>query len=135
MRGASSVTALDIDENSVAAARETLATHGSRLGHWSARVASVFQLSPETIGTFDVVYSWGVLHHTGDMWRALETAAHLVKPGGLFCIAIYCATLADGFCKTEKRFYSHASKPVQWAARQLYMAALLAGYTVKGRNP
>jgi SAM-dependent methyltransferase len=41
------------------------------------------------LGTFDVVYSWGVLHHTGEMMRALELAQQRVAPGGLLAIAIY----------------------------------------------
>ena len=35
------------------------------------------------LGQFDVVYSWGVLHHTGAMWQALENVARLVVGGGL----------------------------------------------------
>jgi len=35
------------------------------------------------------VYSWGVLHHTGKMWQALDNVAPLVKPGGQLFIAIY----------------------------------------------
>ncbi|PKN00392.1 MAG: class I SAM-dependent methyltransferase [Elusimicrobia bacterium HGW-Elusimicrobia-2] len=42
-----------------------------------------------SLGTFDIVYSWGVLHHTGDMWQACDNAAKLVKPGGLLYIALY----------------------------------------------
>jgi 2-polyprenyl-3-methyl-5-hydroxy-6-metoxy-1,4-benzoquinol methylase len=38
---------------------------------------------------FDVVYSWGVLHHTGAMWDALANVVALVKPGGRLFIAIY----------------------------------------------
>lgn len=37
----------------------------------------------------DVVYSWGVLHHTGDMWKAIDLTSHCVKPGGQFWLAIY----------------------------------------------
>ena len=41
------------------------------------------------LGQFDVVYSWGVLHHTGAMWQALENIAPLVASGGQLFIAIY----------------------------------------------
>lgn len=43
----------------------------------------------ESLGTFDVVYSWGVLHHTGSMWRAIDLVSRRVKPGGLFEVALY----------------------------------------------
>ncbi|MBA2671874.1 MAG: class I SAM-dependent methyltransferase, partial [Gemmatimonadetes bacterium] len=42
-----------------------------------------------SLGTFDVVYSWGVLHHTGAMWNALAAAADRVKSGGKLFVAIY----------------------------------------------
>ncbi|MGB3635280.1 MAG: class I SAM-dependent methyltransferase, partial [Rubrobacteraceae bacterium] len=43
----------------------------------------------ESLGEFDIVYSWGVLHHTGDMWLALENAARPVTVGGRLFVAIY----------------------------------------------
>lgn len=42
-----------------------------------------------SLGDFDVVYSWGVLHHTGKMRAAIESASARVRPGGWFAIAIY----------------------------------------------
>src|SRR5437868_2113850 len=65
--GASEVVALDIDGDSVATTRRLLQSNASGRP-WSAMEASVFQLQPNSIGPFDVVYSWGVLHHTGDMY-------------------------------------------------------------------
>ena len=87
-------------------------------------------MSPETTGQFDVVYSWGVLHHSGDMWPAIETAAKLVKPGGQFMIAIYATT-----ARIEKRIYSGAPGAMQWAMRHMFIGALFSAQLLRGRNP
>lgn len=42
-----------------------------------------------SLGPFDIVYSWGVLHHTGYMWKALDYVSYPVAPGGKLFIAIY----------------------------------------------
>ena len=113
--GATHVTCVDIDENSVAATRQTLsgfAPHDA----WTAEVASVFNLA----GQYDVVYSWGVLHHTGDMRRAVRHAASLVKPGGLLAIALYAKTPLCRFWKVFKRVYSRAPRPAQNVAGAIY---------------
>jgi SAM-dependent methyltransferase len=41
------------------------------------------------LGQFDYVYSWGVLHHTGAMWQALDNVVGLVCTGGKLFISIY----------------------------------------------
>ncbi len=79
--GALRVVGVDIDADSVAASRGTLARFAPD-SDARFEVVSVFDMSPETHGGFDVVYSWGVLHHTGDMYRALAVAASLVGGGG-----------------------------------------------------
>jgi 2-polyprenyl-6-hydroxyphenyl methylase/3-demethylubiquinone-9 3-methyltransferase len=42
-----------------------------------------------SLGQFDIVYSWGGLHHTGDIWAALGNVATMVGPGGRLFVSIY----------------------------------------------
>ena len=104
-------------------------------GPWRVRPASVFELSPERDGTFDIVYSWGVLHHTGDLWAALARAAAMTAPDGWLAVALYRRTMFCGFWRREKRRYAGAGPGVQRAARALYETAFAAGLVATGRSP
>ena len=132
--GAATVLATDIDENSVSATHDLLEKYAPN-GKWEARIVSVFDASPGDLGTFDVVYSWGVLHHTGDMWNAIERATTFVKPGGQLAIAIYAKTPVDFMWKVEKRIYAYSPAAVQWVLRQLFVAAMMAAKIVRRKNP
>lgn len=58
--------------------------------NWRVEQGSVLDRSYlARLGMFDVVYSWGVLHHTGAMWQAMENVDPLVAPKGKLFIAIY----------------------------------------------
>jgi SAM-dependent methyltransferase len=85
-----SVVSFDYDPASVACALELRRRFADSSDDWIVREGSV--LDPaflDTLGTFDVVYSWGVLHHTGALWRAMDLAIARVGPRGSFYVAIY----------------------------------------------
>lgn len=87
--GVERVVAFDYDPKSVEASRLSHA-HAGNPPNWEIRHGSVLDESfMRSLGTFDIVYSWGVLHHTGDVWRAIRNAAVPVRQGGLFYIALY----------------------------------------------
>jgi len=84
------VRSLDYDPASVACAEELRARYFPDDPAWTIAEGSVLDVAfMEAQGRYDIVYSWGVLHHTGDMWRALENAALPVAPGGRLFISIY----------------------------------------------
>lgn len=110
--GADHVTAIDIDQDSVATTRSVL-TRFSHTDDWTATAMSVFEATPERLGRFDIVYSWGVLHHTGAMYDAIRAAASLVAPEGDLCVALYAKTPLCRFWRAEKWLYSRSPRVVQ----------------------
>lgn len=84
---------------------------------WTIEEGNVLDINYlKSLGQFDIVYSWGVLHHTGNMWMALENVAPLVVEGGKLFISIYNNQgFASLFWTTLKKFYNRSSKPLKWA--------------------
>jgi 2-polyprenyl-3-methyl-5-hydroxy-6-metoxy-1,4-benzoquinol methylase len=84
------VHSFDFDPKSVACTRELRKNYFREDESWKVEEASVLDSDfMKSLGPFDVVYSWGVLHHTGRLWSALENAQERVAPGGKFFIALY----------------------------------------------
>lgn len=84
------VHSLDYDPQSVACTAELRRRYFPEDAAWTVEEGSALDTEYiKSLGSFDVVYSWGVLHHTGEMWRALDNAQHPVNPGGRLFIAIY----------------------------------------------
>jgi 2-polyprenyl-6-hydroxyphenyl methylase/3-demethylubiquinone-9 3-methyltransferase len=84
------VHSFDYDPHSAGCTQELRRRYFPHDSQWNVEQGSALDASyVASLGQFDVVYSWGVLHHTGDMWTGLENASHAVAPGGKLFIAIY----------------------------------------------
>jgi 2-polyprenyl-6-hydroxyphenyl methylase/3-demethylubiquinone-9 3-methyltransferase len=129
--GAARIVAVDLDPIAVETTRAVLAQHAPQIPT-EVRQLSVFELAPETSGSFDVVYSWGVLHHTGAMHEALQRAARMVASGGQVAFALYHRTRMCGFWRREKRWYAAASPRAQRAARAIYTALMRLRFGLTG---
>lgn len=88
--GCNKITSMDIDQFSIRATNYTKDNFwkGGSID-WSVHQHSIMDTPLVPDQSFDIVYSWGVLHHTGDMWSAIRNAVKAVKPGGLFHVALY----------------------------------------------
>jgi SAM-dependent methyltransferase len=127
--GAGPIRSLDYDPKSVACTRELRERYYAGDARWTVEQGSALDAAYlRGLGTFDVVYSWGVLHHTGAMWQAIENTMALVAPGGTLFIAIYRDQgLLSRLWRGVKRLYN-ASLPT----RLLVMALFCTFFFVQG---
>jgi 2-polyprenyl-6-hydroxyphenyl methylase/3-demethylubiquinone-9 3-methyltransferase len=138
--GAKNVLSIDYDVDSVECCTEIKRRFSPDAAHWDIRQGSVLDssfLAP--LGAWDVVYSWGVLHHTGNMMQAMSNVAPLVSDGGALFVSIYNDQgFRSRFWKLLKRIYN---------ANGLFSAIILlvwipyfflrtfVGRVIRGQNP
>lgn len=116
--GANKVLSFDYDPNSVAATRFVWEQTG-KPSNWTISQGDILDDAfVSTLGKWNLVYSWGVLHHTGSVWRAIHNASRCVADGGLFYIALYSEDVQSDpdYWLKVKREYNEASK---WTRRKM----------------
>ncbi len=133
------IHSFDYDPHSVACTQELRRRFFPADESWNIEEGSALDVEYlQKLGQFDVVYSWGVLHHTGSMWAALANVAGLAAPHGKLFIAIYND---QGSVSTRwrlvKRIYNRVPRPLKpfWAGIAIapteFKAATVA--VVRGR--
>ena len=135
------VRSFDYDPQSVACARELRRRFFPEDPAWEIGEGSALDaVFLASLGEFDVVYSWGVLHHTGDLHRAIALVAGRVRPGGLLFVSVY-NDQGSGSRRwlRVKRLYNRLPRParpllVAWHAAW-HEARYAAGRLRAGKNP
>jgi 2-polyprenyl-6-hydroxyphenyl methylase/3-demethylubiquinone-9 3-methyltransferase len=133
------VHSFDYDPQSVACTNELRRRYFPADPAWIVERGSALDASYlRELGLFDVVYSWGVLHHTGQMWQGLENVVTPVAPGGRLFIAIYNDTGTQSRrWRSIKRIYNELPKlgrmPFALAVTAPAELKALAAATMRGR--
>ncbi|HEX8145394.1 MAG TPA: class I SAM-dependent methyltransferase [Pyrinomonadaceae bacterium] len=134
------VHSFDYDPQSVACTEELKRRYFADDADWRVEQGSVLDADyMRALGQFDVVYSWGVLHHTGAMWQALDHARLPVAMGGKLFIAIYNdQQMRSRLWLRVKRIYC-SSPAGRVIVPAIFIPYFIAGGFIKdllrGRNP
>ena len=131
---ASRVLSFDYDANSVAATESIRHQREAPL-NWQVTRGSILDSAfCASLGRFDVVYSWGVLHHTGSQWDAIRNLRHFIGEKSLVYIALYATEIyqnpSPDYWLRIKRTYNKAT-----AARKRLMEWDYVWRYLLGRDP
>jgi 2-polyprenyl-3-methyl-5-hydroxy-6-metoxy-1,4-benzoquinol methylase len=137
--GAARIHSFDFDPDSVACT-EVLRHRYAPGSQWTVERGSALDLEYlASLGEWDIVYSWGVLHHTGDMWKGLEGVTRLVRPGGLLFISIYNdqGPVSRRWTTVKKLYNAGPIKRVMVTSgiMSYFMGQWLLADVVRRRNP
>jgi SAM-dependent methyltransferase len=135
--GAEKVLGIDIDPVSVETSRENAKQWLKGGGDISFVHGSALDAAQmDALGMFDIVYSWGVLHHTGNMERSIENTVRRVKSGGLLMIAIYNRHSSSAGWKLVKWLYNRSNRFGQRLLIWIFTPIIfVAKWIATGENP
>jgi SAM-dependent methyltransferase len=130
------IISFDIDPRSVETTERIRDAYGDA-SRWEIAAGSVLDTAfLATIQPAEVVYSWGVLHHTGKMWEAVRNAATLVRNSGLFYTGLYTTdSRSDHWTRTKKRYNRASRFGKRFMEMKHVIRYLLLSNLARGRNP
>jgi SAM-dependent methyltransferase len=133
------LVSFDYDPDSVATTRRLSILVGQP-AHWRIEQGSILDDDyVSRLGQFDIVLAWGVLHHTGDQWKAIKNAASLIAPSGVFYLALYTSDIfvdpPPEFWLDVKRRYNRSGSVGKRRLEAWYMIQHLVGLLKDGQNP
>lgn len=138
--GAARVVSFDYDADSVATTLKVREFAGAP-PHWEVMQGSVLDAGfMATLPEADIVYSWGVLHHTGAMWPAVRNAAMPLKRDGVFYIALYSSDMyvrppAAYWLALKRRYNLAGPRGKRWLEWRYALRWHILPALAKGRNP
>ncbi|MBF0299194.1 MAG: class I SAM-dependent methyltransferase [Oligoflexia bacterium] len=134
------VHSFDYDNNSVQCANTLKEKYFPGDSLWTIEQGSALDANYlSSIGKYDIVYSWGVLHHTGSMYAALSNVILPMKANSKLFVSIYNTQLTTGFWKKIKKIYISSSQIERSLLIAIFFVFFFLSYLIKDlitpRNP
>lgn len=133
--GVREIVSFDYDPNSVETTR-LLHEKVGKPSNWTIQQGSVLNKEfMDSLGKFDFVYSWGVLHHTGSQWNAINNAIDSVSDDGVFYIALYDSDVyvnpGPKYWLDIKKKYNGAGKLKRYVMEMDYIRNIVCGKNIR----
>lgn len=137
--GAVRVDGFDVNPNSIECSLENRARFQEELPD---EVVPHFELKDVLQDTeiiklpeYDIVYSWGVLHHTGNMLAAMRNAASRVNPEkGMLVLALYNRHWTSPIWAKIKAFYNACPRLVKMLLNWIFVPIMFVGAAISTRS-
>jgi 2-polyprenyl-3-methyl-5-hydroxy-6-metoxy-1,4-benzoquinol methylase len=134
--GADRIVSVDIDPNSVKSTELIKSRFAQQGADWTVLHGSVLDDDfGRTLGQFSYVYSWGVLHHTGNLWGAVDRATQRVAPNGRLQLALYNKNKHASKWLRLKQIYNASPSFVKWSMLSAYASYAVTRLVLSGQNP
>jgi 2-polyprenyl-3-methyl-5-hydroxy-6-metoxy-1,4-benzoquinol methylase len=133
--GASNIFSFDYDPISVETAKNVKSLFAPEK-KWIIEHGSILDVNYfSKFRKYDIVYSWGVLHHTGDMWSAINNASKLVEDSGFLFLSIYAKGPNYSSHLELKERYNKGSKIIKNALIYSEIIKIMVKRIRKRKNP
>lgn len=140
---AKEVLSIDCDIDSIEATESlkyfnAINSKNFNISKWSIKQDSILNRLDLKHGKFDIVYSWGVLHHTGNLVKALNNVTELVNDNGLIYLSIYNEVgglFGSRFWKRVKLAYNKSPSLIRYFIELFYIIKKIIFYILQLKNP